>query len=290
LVVLFIILRECQPELERASSSSFADFDTLGLTKISIDASEMNKDITLEKISEIWKITAPIKYKADKQAIKSLLKSLGSFPVEPDVISENPEKQAKFKVDSTGTVVKVYKDDKLVLDFIIGKTDKMGSHTYSRETGSDKVVSIPQRLSYKFEKTSDRWRDKVVLDIPSQDLDIIDIIYRSIQVTYINNDSVWTIEEKGETLNRAPDKLRSITNAFSPFRSTKFQDEEVDLNWSAADMTIKIITFSGKEYVLRFITKDDKNVYVKVDGNDQIFIISNYMMKRFQKTLKDYEK
>lgn len=290
LIILFIIIKGCQPKLEQATGSKFASFDTLGITKIEIDASENNKDVILTKAGETWMLTSPIEYKADEQTIKYLMKSLSELPSNPDIISENPENQSKFEVDSTGTVVKIYEDEKIILDLIIGKTDEMGSHTYSRETDSDKVVSIPQNLSYKFEKKPDQWRDKIIVDIPAEDLNIIDIVYANNQITYTNNDSVWTIVENDESLNESPDKLRSITSAFSPLRTSQFQDEETDSDWSAPEMTIKIVTATGMEYVIRFLAKDDKNIYIKVDGNDQIFITSNYMMTRFQKTLEDYKK
>lgn len=295
LVVIFVILllilllgKGFSPKLEREKKSGFAKFDTLGITKIIINVPETEKNVTLEKIDDKWLIKEPIFYLADMRIMKKFLETMNDLKFE-GIISENPEKQSKFQVDSTGTQVQIFKEDNMVLDFVVGKTDQNYSHTFLRESESDKVYSVTGNLSYIFNKKVNQWRDKVIVDIPKDEIDYIEVSYSDTTIYFTFVDTIWFVRQDDNEIEVEPSKLSSILNAFSPMRTTKFQDEPIDVNWDKPDETVVITLVDGTGYNLKFIKKDDREIYIKASNKDNIFISTTYMMKRFKKKLEDFE-
>ncbi|MCK4357995.1 MAG: DUF4340 domain-containing protein [Candidatus Cloacimonetes bacterium] len=289
LVLIYIFGKGFSPKLEREKKSGFAKFDTLGITKININAPETEKDVTLEKIDDKWFIKEPMFYLADMRIMEKFLETMNDMKFE-GIISENPEKQSKFQVDSTGTQVQIFKEDNLVLDFIVGKSDQNYSHTFLRESESDKVYSVAGNLSHIFNKKVDQWRDKVIVDIPKDEIDYIEVSYSDTTIYFTFVDTVWFVRQDDNEIEVEPSKLSSILNAFSPMGTTKFQDEPVDVNWDKPDETVVVTLINGTGYNLKFIKKDDREVYIKASNKDNIFISSSYMMKRFKKKLQDFQK
>jgi hypothetical protein len=288
LVLIYLFGKGFSPKLEKAEKSGFAKFDTLGITKICINSSETEKDVTLEKVDDKWFVKKPIDYFADKKTIERVIEQINDLKFE-GIISENPEKQGKFQVDSTGTQVQIFKDDNIVLDFILGKTDQNYSHTFLRESESNKVYSVAGNLSYIFNKKVDQWRDKVIVDIPKDEIDYIEVSYADTTVYFTFVDTVWYVRQDDKEIEAETSKLSSILNAFSPMRTTKFQDEPININWDKPDETVIITLVDGTRYNIKFIKKDDREVYIKASNKDNIFISSSYMMRRFHKKLQDFE-
>ena len=295
LVVIFVILlvililgKGFSPKLEREKESGFAKFDTLGITKFIIDAPETEKDVTLEKINNKWLIKEPITYLADKIIMKKFLETLNDFKFE-GIISENPEKQGKFQVDSTGTRAQIFKGDKMVLDFVVGKIDQHYSHTFIRESESNKVYSVAGNHIYAFNKKVDQWRDKIIVDIPKDEIDYIEVSYGDTTLYYTFVDTVWYFRQDDKEIEVEVSKLSSVINAFSPMKTTKFQDEPVDVNWDKPDETVVVTLVDGTGYNLKFIQKDDREIYIKASNKDNIFISTTYMIKRFKKKFDDFQ-
>src|SRR5262245_46005259 len=89
------------------------------------------KPVVLERVAGSWKITAPVEYRANEQAVTAILDALKSLQLE-DVISTNPKNQGTYQVDSTGTRVLAQEGDKTALEIVVGKNTPDFGHTYVR--------------------------------------------------------------------------------------------------------------------------------------------------------------
>ena len=289
LVVIYLIIKNLEPRLEREEGSGFANFTTTGVSKIEITSPDGENDVTLQR-EDIWEIIYPIEYTADPKAMERIFNTLADMKFET-IVSENPNKQDIFEVtEETGREIKVYKDDTMVLHFFAGKTDPSRMNTYIREANSDKVYAVRGNFSYVFSRPVDQWRDKVIVEIQENDLQQLEVTWSDTTVVYTLIDTLWSIVQDDEYMERHQDKLYSITKAFSPLRASGFQDEPLELKWTMPDMILNIHALSGSEYVCRFIKKDDKQYYAKCDDADQIYLISKYLVDRFKKKLSDYQK
>lgn len=287
--IIYFVIKGLEPTLERGEGSGFAEFTTDDVSKIEITNPDGENDVTLER-DDVWELTKPIKYVADKKVIKRLLTTLADMTFET-IVSENPQKQDIFEVtEETGSNIKVYRRDELVLNFFSGKNDPTQMNTYIREANSDKVYAVRGNLSYVFKCPVDRWRDKAILNIPENDLQHLEVTWGDTTVVYTLIDTLWSIVQDDDYMERHQKKLFSIIRAFSPLRASGFQDEPIEFNWNDPDMILNIRTLGGAEYVCRFIKKDDKQFYAKQDDSDQVYIISKYLVNRFKKKYSDYQK
>jgi|GEM_PF-851814 len=289
LAIIYVVIKGIEPRVERGTDSKFAEFDPNGITKLEIVTPDGEHNITLVNDNQEWQIVSPIEYEADDKAVERVFSKLENLKFEY-VASENPEKQATFEVEEeNGTHVKLYKGDTVILDFFIGKTDGTRRNTFIREANSNKVHAVGGNLSYAFARPVDQWRDRIIVNIPKNDVKQIQVNWNDTTVVYTAIDSIWSIEQDGETFEVHERKLGSIINAFSPLRTTKFQDEELDLNWKKPDMKIYVNTYTGTAYEINFLKKDDKMVYIKPAPGEEIFISGKYITDRFKKTLDEYK-
>src|SRR6056297_2002972 len=281
-VIIFIIIQSSQPKLEETASSTFAEFDTLGITKIKLDAPGNEKDITLERTGKNWQLTAPIQFSAADRSIEFTFKSLAEIPKNPDVISENPEKQHKFEVDSLGTNVKIYKGDELVADFIAGKTDQMRAHTYLRERNSNKVVSVPGNLSYIINQPLDQWRDKSIVNIPGEEFDAIEIVKGDTYISLARQDTLWQVLKNGEAITPPEqNKIDRIVQSFSPLRARGFAKDTEYLDWQNPQVTIKLLPSGTETKIINFIKENDNSYYTKVSDKEATYKTPSSLLDRF---------
>lgn len=289
LAIIYVVIKGIEPRVERGTDSKFAQFDPSGITKLEIITPEEAQGITLVKDDAGWQVVDPIQYHADDKAIDRVFSTLENLKFEY-IASENPEKQATFEVnESSGSQVKMYKADDIVLDFYIGKTDGTQRNTYIREANSNKVHAVAGNLSYVFKKPVDQWRDRTIVNIPKNDVQQVQVTWNDTTVVYTAIDSIWSIEQDGDTFEVHERKLGSIINAFSPFRTTEFQDDAINLDWNDPDMKIYVNTYTGPVYEIDFFKKDDKMMYIKPASGEEVFISGKYIMDRFKKTLDEYK-
>ena len=288
LAVIYFVIKGIEPKLERGEGSGFEAFTADGVSKIELITPGGQNDVTLV-LDDVWEISFPIEYAADEQSIERLLKTLTDMKFET-IVSENPEKQDIFEIsEETGSNIKLYKGDEVVLDFYTGKTDQTRMNTYIREAGSDKVYAVQGNISSMINRPVDQWRDKAIVNIPENDPQQLEVTWGDTTVVYTLIDTLWSIVQDDEYMELHQDKLGSIIRAFSPLRATQFQDEPIELDWKNPDVILNIHTLGGPEYICRFIAKDDKQYYAVQGGNDQVYIVSKYVADRFKKKYSDYQ-
>lgn len=103
-------------------------------------------------------------YPAYSAAVDAALKVLQEMRMD-DLISQNPEKQKLFEVDSmNGTLVEVFDaGDKLIKALFIGKCDVDGGSYYVRVKGTNDVYHVEGDVKSPFFTEVTRWRDHSVL-------------------------------------------------------------------------------------------------------------------------------
>ncbi|MDP8314444.1 MAG: DUF4340 domain-containing protein [Candidatus Celaenobacter antarcticus] len=197
LAIIYFVIKGIEPKLERGEGSGFAGFTADGVTKIEIVSPAGENDVTLER-DDVWELSYPIEYTADDKAIERLFTSLTDIKF-VTIVSENPQKQGIFEVtEETGRGIKVYKGDKLVLHFFVGKTDQTKMNTYIREAGSDKVFAVQGNISYVFNRPINQWRDKAIVSIPENDLQQLKVTWGDTTVVYTLIDTLWSIVQDDE--------------------------------------------------------------------------------------------
>jgi hypothetical protein len=116
----------------------------------------------LEKQDGVWIAASEDSFPVEAAAADKILDVIKGFS-RRDVVSKNPEKQAIYQVDTTGTEVKVEDATGVALaSFIIGKVGPDYQSTFVRSAASDEVVLTPGYLAGTFERGTRTWQDLAV--------------------------------------------------------------------------------------------------------------------------------
>lgn len=151
-------------EKKRISGTTIENF-------LELDAAEINRIVIISagdtlkffQQNQVWMLdNDPEPRRADMIVLKNVIGAAVSITV-GNIISENPEQQNLFDVDSTGGVlVGLYNGDELLNSVIIGKLTRDNAHTYLRIPGSDEVYASDEVLTFTFNRDRNQWLDKTV--------------------------------------------------------------------------------------------------------------------------------
>jgi hypothetical protein len=103
-------------------------------------------------------------YPADSASVQTMFEKLGSMS-RTELISQNPDKQSTFEVDSAhGTYAEVFDDKGASLGSLrIGKNGADWSTTFVRAIGSNDVYLVGNNVKNAFFADRKRWRDKKIM-------------------------------------------------------------------------------------------------------------------------------
>ncbi len=149
--------------------------------------------VTLAKEDGKWVITAPEHWKADQDAVTTLLSSL--HPVSADNIVENstsdPAKYGLAKPSLNVTVHLVNGNSKQLL---LGDDVPAGSLVYARAEGDPKVYAVASSVKTSLDKSANDLRDKRLLTFDQNHLARIDLVSGKSDIEFgKNNANEWQI-------------------------------------------------------------------------------------------------
>ncbi len=185
----------------RPSEGALLFFPGLSEDKLaSIEIVEKDKSVRLARSGEVWVVAAaggtekaagglagladsttreqePVEkpappadrdYPVDSAMMASVVEKLQTMKKD-ELVSQNPEKQGVFEVDSASGILVSVSDNtgrQLAL-FRIGKNGPGWSSHYVRRDGSNDVYLVRGSIKYAFAADPDRWRDKTVIRFSS---------------------------------------------------------------------------------------------------------------------------
>lgn len=281
-ITLFMIL----PTEDRIASytldESLFTIDSGKVNKISIRKFQSN--ITFEKIGAEWKLTQPVNYKADQEAVFSLLSSASKLKI-GSLISANPEKQTLFQVDTiTGTELKFQDLKGNVAALIVGKMGPSYLDSYIRSVNSNDVYLAEGLSSWIINKEVRDWRDKTIYQTNKDSLKQLIFEFQKEKFLIEKFDNKWVIE--GDSIETT--KIEPLLSTLSNFRAEDFVDNELTL----PQQQLKLDISADKKSSLVFypMPPDSSRYWVVGSSSPQIFIVSKYTANQIIKNKKDFLK
>ncbi len=293
LVVIFLIIIFASGKKERNFKTEFFTADTSQITSFVLYP-EVNghKEVRIFKDGKTWKVQISPKKSVTvpSDKIKSLKRKLTEMKVDR-LVSKSPKQWNKFKVDSTGTRVKIYSGKNLLADIILGKFESEGRRsfvTYLRNANEDETYVVSGFVSPTFNRKADSFRNSYVLKGNKND-------WQKLEFTY--NDSSFVIE-KDSTSNwySGGTKLDSTTtwrylSSLAHLYSSNFIDEFPKDFPKTPAMTLKIIGKNKTEEIKCYVNGEKSiiessyNNESYFDGKrgklkDKIFKHINYFLKK----------
>lgn len=295
LVAAFVIwLFQSNYEENRISGTTIENF-------LELDAADINRIVivipgdTLKLFKEdpLWFIeSGPAPKRADMMVINNVVNAAVSLAV-GNVISENPEQQSLFQVDSTGGIlVGFYNRDQFLNSVIIGKLTNDNAHTYVRVPGSDKVYTSAKVLTYTFNRDRNQWMDKTIFAMNPEMIQSIELIRPDGSTKLNPSIDGWYASKKPYTDKVMTDSVKVVAflRRLCFLRGNDFANitDKGNINFEKPSLIIDITIPDGTQRIefSEIIDKDPGRYYCRRADQQDTLVVS---MLIFGDLNKDFE-
>ncbi len=210
-----------------------------------------------------------------------------------DIISENKEKKEQFLTNEKGVRVKLFKDNDLVCDFIVGKLASDFRSTYISKPDLDKTYLVKANFNGAF--NHDDWYDKTIFSTSKDKI-------TKIRMQYPNRE--FTIEkikdgdkEKWEGVlpykfSVDEKKIDKILDIMTSLRAAKIPEQKFE--GTGLEKHLIIVEASGDDVDNIIMIGDaykgengEELYYAKRGDSDNIYLITKEQRDELDKTIRD---
>jgi hypothetical protein len=251
------------------------------VTELTVKAPEKTS-VTLKKTDGVWKVTAPVAADADKDAVDSALSKLDElqFIAVAATMKENHERLEVTEAKGVHVIAK--QADKTLADLWIGTY--LSGNTMVRENDAVNVATVKGSLKYAFDKDLKDWRDRVIVELKSDDVKSIAFASKNGNFKFVKEGNDWK-QAPGEKAipNFDGSKVSGLIGTVTSLRANDFAADGVSADSAGVGATpvgtITVGTNSDAgetQLVLRVGNKQASGYYLTREGKDPIYIVSEY--------------
>lgn len=177
--------------------TTLVEIDTARVSGIEISTSD--QVTTLSKSSDGWQVSLPEgSYKQTAEgAVKGLLNALET--IQPDrLASKSKDKWSDYAVDSAGTRVKVYEDDKMTTDIVIGRFGVEGQqkfYTFVRLFEDNEVYVANDFMGMSISADPNNYRNNKIMQLDKDSLVSITFNYPDSAFKLMKGEE-WYLEDQ----------------------------------------------------------------------------------------------
>ncbi len=288
LALAYLIERPGRKQKE-AAFLLFPDFTPTAAARIELKDPET--EVILEKKEEKWLVASSENYPADLGSIERLLGKVKGL-LGSSLASKKPEKHSIFKVDKSGLEVKILNNESAPLaHFFVGKAGPELASTYVRRGDSPEVFLIDERLKSIF--SHPEWRDLHIFRFNKADVVELTLKPKGKKEISLKRNIVegtWEIHKPVKSLARGKE-VDSLLMTFSSLRAQEFAEEgalkKSKLSSRPQSTFTAVLVDGSKKVLLAGKEKDKSLTYVKKKGDETIFLVSQYKLRKLAPELDD---
>ena len=271
----------------------FPNFDKEQVVKIEITAD--GETTTLSKQDGNWVVASMDNYPADSEGVADLLSKVTEFK-NTQLVSNNPEKQSEFEVNSTGVEAKLMDANNEVLAHLfVGKVTSGFLSSYVRPADSNDVYVAQGYLQSVFDKGTRTWKDRTIFSFNKGIVTQLNIISPEETVElHLDGNGAWQMF-KPEAAAAKTTEVDTLLTTFSELDTDDFaeaKDELADYGLDTPQSTISAVLNDGTTATLHIGKEEEGKLYVKRDDKDTVFRLFKSNVDRLIKksdTLKSEE-
>jgi hypothetical protein len=229
--------------------------------------------VVLAKVNGDWVLQEPVRYPADTAAVASTIRNIRLIELN-DLISANPAKQGIFRLDSTGTHIRLVLRGGASVSFRAGKQSATYGQTYVRKDGANEVYAATGVQSVMFERNPNEWRDKAVVRTSPDAITDVVFHYGDTSFAVTRVDTVYMIGR--DTTNQRT--ARTLLAALASLTA----DDFVDTALSPPLKPLAIITvhaMDGTASLSIYQEKGADKYAVREEGKGQTFVVNGWRLK-----------
>ena len=287
IVVLFFENPFGQSEYEKKVETAmplFPNFNEEQVMKIEITAT--GETTTLSKQNDNWVVASMDNYPADGEGVAELLSKVTEFK-NTQRVSNNPEKQSEFEVDSTGVEAKLMDaSDKVLAHLFVGKTTPGFLSSYVRPADSNDVYVAQGYLQSVFNKDTRTWKDRTIFNFNKGIVTQLNIISPEETVELrLDADGAWQMLKPVAAAAKTTE-VDALLTTFSGLDTDDFaeaKDELAEYGLDTPQSTISAVLNDGTTATLHVGKEEEGKLYVKRDDKDTVFRLFKSNVDRLMK-------
>ena len=262
----------------------FPNFNEEQVVKIEITAT--GETTTLSKQDDNWVVASMDNYPADGEGVAELLSKVTEFK-NTQRVSNNPEKQLEFEVDSTGVEAKLMDaSDKVLAHLFVGKTTPGFLSSYVRPADSNDVYVAQGYLQSVFNKGTRTWKDRTIFNFNKGIVTQLNIISPEETVELrLDADGAWQMLKPVAAAAKTTE-VDALLTTFSGLDTDDFaeaKDELAEYGLDTPQSTISAVLNDGTTATLHVGKEEEGKLYVKRDDKDTVFRLFKSNVDRLMK-------
>ena len=262
---------EYQKKVETAMPL-FPNFNAEQVVKIEITAT--GETTTLSKQNGGWRVASMDNYPADSEGVTELLSKVAEFK-DTQRVSNNPEKQLEFEVDSTGVEAKLMDvNDKVLAHLFVGKTTPGFLSSYVRPADSNDVYVAQGYLQSVFDKGTRTWKDRTIFSFNKGIVTQLNIVSPEETIElHLDAEGAWQMF-KPVTATAKTTEVDALLTTFSELDTDDFAettDDLVEYGLDTPQSTISAVRNDGTTATLHVGKEEEGKLYVKRDDTETVF-------------------
>jgi hypothetical protein len=271
--------------------------------------SGLGAKVVLKKDGEEWKLEEPVKAKANKSNVDSILENLKTLEL-TEVISDSADSYTQHGVNDTGAIHAVFnKGSEVLADLYFGHGGSRGQML--RVGGKTGVFTVKGYSSYLYTRDAKQWRDMLLMKFEDTKVKTVDITNEHGAFAFAkapdkkdakdgDKKATWAGKfHKGKTGALAAiarfesSKVDDMLRAYKDLNALDFSQNKgpVDTGLDAPVATVTITLDDGARKVLKLgKTAEASNRWVATEGSAEAFTISSYAADWVTSDVDKYQK
>jgi hypothetical protein len=296
IVILAIWLVQSKMESKRISGKTIDNFLNLDAERINkIVLHTKNDTLTFYLQGGTWYAQDTVPRWADTLAINNMITTAVGLKV-GNIISQNPDLQTSFQVDSTGNLAEFYDGDRLLSAVLVGKVSSDYSHTYVRKPGSDNVYLAEGLLTYVFNRQRIQWLDRTILSVAPDLIAAVEISYPQENIAYkiFRHDSLWFVAKSPYTDSILADsqKVASYIIQFQSLIASDFtkatDDGLIDFDSLSLVLNLSLVDGATRSVSFAKIVPEGSRVYCRKPDLEEPLVIYKSKYQNLAKRFADF--
>ena len=262
---------EYEKKIETAAPL-FPSFDKEQVVKIEITAT--GETTMLSKQNGDWVVASMDNYPADSEGVTELLSKVAAFK-NTQRVSNNPEKQPEFEVDSTGVEAKLMgANDKVLAHLFVGKTTPGFLSSYVRSADSNEVYVAQGYLQSVFDKGTRTWKDRTIFNFNKGIVTQLNIVSPEETVELrLDADGTWQMLKPVAAVAKTTE-VDDLLTTFSELDTDDFAaatDNLAEYDLDTPQSTVSAVLNDGTTATLHVGKEEEGKLYVKRDDTETVF-------------------
>src|SRR6185295_11896156 len=189
--VYWVEYPKAQEEAKKKTLVEFKADDATGVSLVYAD-----REITLSKVGDDWRLTKPLDSLADTTTVKNLINAIAECEVKKE-LTETSADLSQYGLDKPLVTVTVKLKDKELPAILVGKNTPIGASTYVQRADDKKVVLTNSAFHAGMDKKVNDLRDKTIVTFNDDDVQKIQLRGEEKDVELVRKDGAWRVERPG---------------------------------------------------------------------------------------------